>query len=290
MTIGEIHQVIVGFASLIATITVSIVIYMMQRKHEKEINDLRDLQHQKDVENRANSFLIDNEGEKDYLPFCVIASSMYRHKKHTRKIYTEFCRCSNEVQVEILKQAEFNMPIIPDGEWFDSALKDLRKDIEEHKLGKDYLYDGGKYLYRNFDYYREEQWTDITEKECFPYIATRTGFFRKQSQNFISYVEEYFYYLYSETRPMLYNPNPVPPVDLAWNMFGLANSEEIETCRWMLEIVFSIVVNIHNRKYEMYTISNTYTDAQIDTFEDKYYETLLWMYYTYILENNIESK
>ncbi len=286
MSLGEIHQVLIGFASFLATIIISIIIYKMQRKHEKEIDDLRKLQIKKDIEDKANSFLIDNEDERDYLPWCVIASAIHRHKKHTRRIYTEFCRCNDDVQREILKQAEFSIEIIQDNDWIETVLSALRSDIKKHKLGSDYLYDNGKYLHRSFENYRDQRWTNETEKDYFPYIATKIGFYTKNEQNFISYVEEYFNFLYSEYRPKLYNRNPPPPIDCAWETFRLANAKEIEVCRWMLEIVYSIVVNIHNRYYGTNKISETFTDANIDTFEDKYYETLLWMYYTYVLEPN----
>ena len=51
-----------------------------------------------------------------------------------------------------------------------------------------------------------------------------------------------------------------------------------------MELVDNFVVNIHNRfgtsVYDGIMWENS-TDAQAETFEDRYYEILYWMYYTY---------
>ena len=102
MNIADVIQIIIGILSLIATVGVSFAIYWLQSRHEKEMEDLAKEKEKKLLKEEADKFLIDNESERDYLPLCVFASNLHRHEKHTRKIYTNFCRCRTELQNKIL--------------------------------------------------------------------------------------------------------------------------------------------------------------------------------------------
>ena len=102
-----------------------------------------------------------NSEEREYLPLCVMATNLHRHDKHTRNIYTNFCRCSSELQEEILRQAEFDMIIPTNTEWVGNCIDLLIVDIEKHKLGRNYLYDGAKYFHYAYHFYREEEWEDL---------------------------------------------------------------------------------------------------------------------------------
>ena len=53
---------------------------------------------EKEMQEKAKLFLMENEEERDYLPLCVIAANLCRLQRHTRKIYTNYCRCSFELQ------------------------------------------------------------------------------------------------------------------------------------------------------------------------------------------------
>ena len=107
MTTAEIIQIVIGILSLVATIAVSFLIYWLQTRHEKEIQKLQDEKEQKELETKARLFLIDNEPERDYLPWCVVAANVHPLERHSRKIYTEYCRCTEELQNEILHQAGY---------------------------------------------------------------------------------------------------------------------------------------------------------------------------------------
>lgn len=83
MTTAEIIQIVIGILSLVATIAVSFLIYWLQTRHEKEIQKL---QAEKELEMKARLFLIDNEPERDYLPWCVIVANLHPLERHSRKI------------------------------------------------------------------------------------------------------------------------------------------------------------------------------------------------------------
>ena len=296
MTLADIIQIIIGALSLVATIAVSFFIYWLQTRHEREIEKIEAKRVQKELEEKAHVFLSENNAERDYLPLCVMASNLHRHDAHTRQIYTNFCRCPVELQNEILRQAEFDMTVPSDTEWVDSRMNCLIGDIEKHKLGRNYLYDGAKYLHRGYEYYREETWEELRYRKDFHRIATEITFYPKGDQSLLDYIDEYFRFLYSENKPLLYNPNPNPPLDYMWNAFNLGSVEEKEVCRWIIEAVSDVLIICHNRKNGRGKIHGISTDAAIETFEDKYYDTLLWLYYTYehdgkgIAEENTKRK
>ena len=106
----------------------------------------------KAVAEAARVFLIDNEDEIEYLPLSAIAKTLKLKRKHHRAITTKFLRCSEEVQKEILKQANFQL-IEVSKEQVSAALKRLKDDIKAHGFGQDILYDGAKYFHRAMEYY-----------------------------------------------------------------------------------------------------------------------------------------
>ena len=69
-----------------ATIAVSFLIYWLQTRHEKEIQKLQDEKEQKELETKARLFLIDNESERDYLPWCVVAANVHPLERFIRNI------------------------------------------------------------------------------------------------------------------------------------------------------------------------------------------------------------
>ena len=105
----EIWSFLVDVSSLIVTTVLTIKIYRLERSHEKEREQMEVEARKKAVVETARVFLIDNEDEIEYLPLSVIAKSLNLKRKHHRAITTKFLRCSEEVQKEILKQANFQL-------------------------------------------------------------------------------------------------------------------------------------------------------------------------------------
>ena len=194
MTTAEIIQIVIGILSLVATIAVSFLIYWLQTRHEKEIQKLQDEKEQIELETKARLFLIDNEPERDYLPWCVVAANVHPLERHSRKIYTEYCRCTEELQNEILHQAGYKSKSIQGIRWVQKCIMDLEKDIEQYNLGRDYLYDGAKYFHRSYERYRDLQWNGTPS--VFEPINKKNKFRRTFNINQLSvgeYVDEYFY-------------------------------------------------------------------------------------------------
>ena len=287
MTTADIIQIIIGVLSLIATVGVSVAIYWLQSRHEKEMERLAKENEEKLLREEADRFLIDNESERDYLPLCVFASNLHRHEKHTRKIYTNFCRCRTELQNKILEVAEFKCRTIEGTDWLNKAIEKLKADIEKYNLGRDYLYEGAKYFHRGFEYFREQKW-DYSHKRSFKPIVENEMMKTLLGSDLISissYVDEYFYYWIEKHNTDKVKEDPLPPIDYLWDSQKLASCEESKVCGWIMEIVDAITIIIHNKTIEKENdlYFEDLTDEQAETFEDKYYETVRSLYYTYCI-------
>ena len=281
MTLADIIQIVIGVLSLLATIAVSFAIYWLQMHHEKELQRLEEKQKQKELEEKANLFLMDNESERDYLPWCVLAANLHRLEKHTRVIYTAFCRCPEELRDEILKQAGFEISSITSNSWVDVCIEKLKADIKKYNLGRDYLYDGAKYFHRSYERYRDSQWNG-TPSIFEPINKNSNRIIYSNQVSIGQYVDEYFYY-YIDKHMDLENDIPIPPIDYVWNSQNLANCDEEIVCMWIMELIENIAIITKNRKTnsEINKALLEYTDAQAKTFEDKYYETLQALYNAY---------
>lgn len=283
MTPAEIVQIIIGFLTLIVTAFVPVMIYWLQKRHEKEMDEVRKVQIAKELENKANEFLIDHENERDYLPWCTIASGLHRHEHHTRKIYTDFCRCPLDLQLEILKQAGFTLELVPNNGWVDSCIERIQDFINANELGDDWLYDNGKYFHRSFERYREKEWEEsprIFEPIDKDNIARKI--FQIDYIDIGTYIDEYLWYRSHPTNET--KMDMTPPIDCVATRQDFWAGDECEICKWMLDIVFYITVYIHNTT--LFTaedvLRDNATDASPETFEDRYYDALLYMYYTFI--------
>lgn len=290
MTAADIVQIVISALSLVATVAVSFFIYWLQSRHEKEMAKIDEKHRIENLAKEANNFLIDHEDERDYLPWCTIATNLHQHERHNRKIYTDFCRCSTELQNKILEMAEFSIRTIDGTKWVNDAFEKLEADIKGYKLGKQpFLYDSAKYFHRAFTRYRENEFKENHTQElktiCKQNLLFLINEEEKGKVNLSSYIEQYFDFTLGEIRKEYIEwDNPIPPVDYAWEYYRLGYAPEEEVCFWTMELVENIVVNIHNRFgtsiYDSMIWENS-TDAQAETYEDRYYDILYWMYYTY---------
>ncbi len=71
-------SLLVAVFSLIVSVIISVMLYRLQRHHEKEVEQLQEQQRLKEIENDATVFLIDNATERDYLPTIPI-SKLYQN-------------------------------------------------------------------------------------------------------------------------------------------------------------------------------------------------------------------
>lgn len=300
MTVAEIVQIVIGALSLAATVAVSFLIYWLQHRHEKDIERIEEKRKQTELTEEAHRFLIDNADEEEYLPWCVIAANQHRHAHHVRKIYTNFCRCSEELQNKVLEIAGFTLRTIDGTDWVDEGFEKLEADIEKYHLGEQpFLYDGAKHFHRSFEDYRDTEYKG-QDNRIFKTIYKQSPlcFWHKNEAGKVSlssYVEQYFDYVLDTERTLsgLEWENPVPPVDYIWEDNELCNFDSDFVCFWVMELVGNFTINIHNRvdtidKNNMLRSNSTYARAK--TYEDRYYQILEWLYFTYCYKDSEAKK
>jgi hypothetical protein len=145
-------QIVIGLLSLVATIVISFFIYWLQSRHEKEIEQLQTAQRKAELENKADQFLIENESERGYLPWCIFAAKLHRHERHTRKIYTAFCKCPDELQIKILERAGFSTQGFNEQLHIHKSTFVYRMNKIAELLGTD-IYDGRRLFAYEFTFY-----------------------------------------------------------------------------------------------------------------------------------------
>lgn len=98
-----------------------------------------------------------------------------------------------------------------------------------------------------------------------------------------SYVSDYFYYCIEKHDEDKVKGDPLPPLDYLWELETVSSTKASEFYGLMMEIIDSITTIIHNKTIEREgdLFHEDLTDEQPETFEDKYYETVRALYYTY---------
>ena len=246
---------------------------------------------QKELRERATRFMIDNCDELEYLPWCVIAANVTRLKKHTRKIYSDFCRQPEELRDEILHQAGLKIRTFPSDNWIEPCFDQLRKDIEKYHLGRDYLYDGAKYFHRSQHYFDKPY--DFTHRRLFEQIVPPLSYAKIWGEgekiNIGTYINEYLKWFSSPDSTSRLT-HAEPPIDYVWASQNLANTpDESCVCGWTMALVDEIAMTLYYRIFGYQKEQRDTTEAQVETFEDMYYRTLLDLYDTYSL-NDKSSK
>lgn len=147
-------SLVFGCGSIIVALSSMFVSLVALDNSKKECNER--------ISNEAKNFIIDHEKDIDYIPLCIIARAYNNHHRFVRPIYNDFNKLNKEIQLEVLKQLNYEYGIIENDSWIDIGLKRVEKFIEENDLGKSYLYDGAKY-YHNAIKFPDHEYSEIDE-------------------------------------------------------------------------------------------------------------------------------
>ena len=266
--------------NFLATSALTIAIYGLQRSHEKEREQMEVEAQKKAVAEAARVFLIDNEDEIEYLPLSAIAKSLNLKRKHHRAITTKFLRCSEEVQKEILKQANFQT-IEVSKEQVSAALKRLKDDIKVRSFGQAALYDGAKYFHRAMERYSDEKIETVN-----PYRfedIRQTHFYQGDSLRLLkdtSYNGTLYGYMYDYIHSADLGKSKCllqPPIDMVWSQCKLARCPEEIMTFWTMRIVIDCC-----RVFAKSEEDIIFDEDLIETQEDMYYYAVMALYSTYI--------
>ena len=263
--------------SLIATVVLTVAIYWLQRSHEKEREQMEVEAQKKAVAEAARVFLIDNEDEIEYLPLSAIAKSLNLKRKHHRAITTKFLRCSEEVQKEILKQANFQL-IEVSKEQVSAALRRLKDDIKACGFGQDTLYDGAKYFHRAMERYSGEKIETVNPYRFEDFVNTRlyedNAHRLLKNTQFNRTLYDYMYdYRHSGRTNWLIQKK----MDMVWEQCNLGECPEEIMTFWTMRIVIDCCRVFAESKEDI-----IFDEDLIETQEDMYYYAVMALYSTYI--------
>ena len=285
MSAYEITTIIISGATLIATIAISIVLYCLNNNHREKEERLRN-------EQLAKAFIIDNNDISNYIPLCIVASELNRHKKHHRALFNEFNKLSDEVQKEVMKQCNYEIDLIKGTEWVSKSINYVNKFLNDNNLGNDsnnYLYDDGKYIHYAIRNYPEKEYDDrrYSKKYQNPFPSKRVGFEGDNPVEYLidfdTYCDDYMFLVIRSIRKdfIIYKsekiaPKPIKYLEAVENLLSGSTTDE-DVCYWVLDFVNFFSIYIINTMSSGYP--NDYmSDAEIKTFEDKYYEVMLSLY------------
>lgn len=263
-------SLIIGTAATITSIiALQISILSYKRNEESKM--------QKQVD-EARLFIHDNNDEIDYLPYCVYASCYDRHGHHTRKIYNEFCRLSDEMQKEVLRQANYKMTLIPNTEWIYEKIGLIVKFAKEYGFGDTFLYDSGKHFLNGYKTKEEPYVEEYKEelKDVFGMYSFTTRIFNRKGITIDQYFESYGYRKFRDPK-WLDRYGYVPPGDVLIEIKNLRDAERTSSgvvAYWMCHLIEDIYYIIEEYFYGKKPDGLIVNDAQPEYFEDKFYDIL----------------
>ncbi len=283
----EIASLIIEILSLIATITISIAIFWLQRRHEKEVEKQEELRRKEAIIEAAKIFIIDNQKEIHLLPLCVIAASVNPHKNHNRLLYNCFNKCSKELQKEILRQENIPLVIESNSNWVNEYLDKFEKDCKTYNMGKSYLYEGAKYLHCAIRELQNEKLGNI-DTNVFEVPQWDKFIFTNRKYDLTYYIGMYLKNVLKDRGYQMNNLIPLPnkpPMDMLNEKFDFSSCDTKILNFWLMKFVTSACVAfcrhglIDDSEAEWREID--ISDDKLETYEDMYYETLLMLYTTY---------
>lgn len=286
MSVSEIINLILAIASFICavvSIIITVIIYKLQKRHEIELERINESRRKEEISNSAKRFIIDHGDSLEYIPLCVFANAYNHHHKYDRKIYNDFNMLSSEEQKEVLVQLKYEDEIIKGNIWIDDGIEKVKSFIDEHKLGRDMLYDGAKYFYRSLDY---------SDKQCADYGELAPIFqdvfnwktlclIGDKGLSFLQYYEAYLKRVCID-KDSIYSGKYPAPIDAIIDIKQLLTCDEDIVCFWMMVVIQITCAKIINR-YQYFHKDvelnlHSSGDAYIETFEDKFLQVLMYLY------------
>lgn len=284
MTASEIIQIVLAVVSLLVTIVLTVGIFWVQQRHEKMIEKENERRHKESVAEAAKVFIINNQEEIDYLPLCVIASSVNQYKKHMRLIYTRFNKCTEEVQLEILRQENLPLKLIESKDWTQRYIERFVSDAEKYNFGKTQLYDVAKCFLTGFDHYGKMAIKDINSHTF--ESSDDGGAVISQANptaDLALYIDRYLSVILNDKDSIEdTDSSQIPPFDLILKF--CQGKDESAFCLWVMRLVKSACMafaghGLTKNTSDFCKISTS--GLKTERYEDIYYDALLQLYQTY---------
>ena len=269
MTTADIWQIVIGIISILASISLSLIIFYYQIKTDKKVK-------KQEIDNKTTNFIIENKEEISLLPLCIISNALHKTDKHSHRIYTAFNKLDKDTQKNILKQEDISFDFKISPQIVNDVISHFQIMEEVHNLGKSMLYDSAKYFHRSYELYKNDK-IEVMDPHVFktPYPT----FLPEHSTNLHTYISNYILHRTNPNDDLLIKVREqyfVPPMDLLYNEFDLGNCEEKILCFWLMRYIISACYVFNNRNLvkPMAVKIPILEEFTLNTYEDMYYYTI----------------
>ncbi len=232
------------------------------------------------VKQAANSFLIENDDEIDYIPLCIIANIYDRHRKYKRKIYSSFNKLGNDVQIEVLKQLNYDFIKTNNRNWLRDSVNRIKKFVQNYNFGDCFILD---YFEKSLNYSEKAYGINDADINIIP-----SGYLGMQSLRFengecfddgITFKHYCALYLSAIIQNDLMLKVVPKPLDELNKNAHLKETDENSACFWSIYVmdVFSDLIK-QNPKNIIIGDVFPKVHAKIINYEDRFLYSLIGLY------------
>ncbi len=268
----EIASIVIQILTLIATVFVSFAIYFLGIHNAKILRN-------KEISENAKKFIRDNESEIDYLELATVAAGCFPNDKHTRKIYNYFIELDDETKQEVLKQRKLKCKLITNGGWINGKISLIQKAIKKLDLGRDFLYDCGKYLHLAYSYKDKKINISAYDEKYDNFFNVRYKITNESKKMpYIKYLDDYLYCKCVKPNLM---PKDVPPKpnDYLIDVENFSACDEETLSFWMMVMVSNVLHYSNVYLNWKFLVNREVNYFENETYEDKYFSVLFDLYY-----------
>jgi len=230
---------------------------------------------------KATAFCIRYDSQRDWIPLCQIAQITNPTKKHSRKMFNDFCRLTRSVQQRILEINGIKKLELSGDDWWYAYLVMFENDYRKYKLGDErYLYAFTQYFPKLLRY-GDVPIRSFTQRIFAPKIITPIMKMFSQSYKYdvTELIDEYIYYRNNEE----FNSILEPPMDFMWRELNFGSCPELMLASYLALFIIGTCLKIPLPKdieNKMFAFSGPGT-SEVETAEDLFYQTLLTLYENY---------
>ena len=241
-------------------------------------NDIREQEikiYNEKSEQKAISFCLKNESDKDLIPLCQIVAVTNPNKSHLREMFNEYCLFELSTQKRILEINEIPVINVTSNDWWEECLERFCLDYKKYNLGNDrYLYSFNQYFHRLINY-ANEPIIGYLERVFSPTVINPV-LIKNPNLDIPDLVDEYIYYKDSN----IYKDKLEPPMDFLWRELDLGSCDESGL---VIVLALFIIGACRTLPKAKGVVIEKPSLRSIKTAEDLFYMTLLFLYEKYMM-------
>ena len=249
------------------------------------------------MEQEVRIFCIDHDTEMALLPLCQVIAVTDPMRKHVRKMYNDFCKCTSSVQKRILSEKNVTPIVVSDKEWWYDCLDRFILDYRRFELGsKDYEYMFGHYIPKALYVWQDEPVERSMIRRYKPIVQTPFNSFANYRMDIEGVIDEYMYYKdYND-----YKGKFPRPMDFFFQNLNFGNCDEpvliMYLCQFILGACSGILLSRRLQQPERDGLS--FPDVaycgpssnETETLEDLFFATLRILYRTYMVDDEMSTE